>query len=346
LSIADARTLEDAGLETDVCIVGAGAAGITLALELTRAGREVCLLESGDFAPDQDTQSLHELESVGYPPRANYMSRARYFGGSCNLWAGRSMLLSAFDLSPRPWVPHSGWPISHTEVARHYPRAAEVLRLPGGKQFAIGAHQKRMSDDERRLLDDTRLTPTVSLWAPAPMRFGSAYRRALERSARARVVINANLTHIHLNEAGDRVEALSVATLAGQRFKVRARTVVLACGGLENARLLLASRDRQPHGIGNRFDQVGRYFMDHPRAVFGKVHLRPGCRLPVLRGFPLRDGKVQVGLGLSEQVQRRERLLNHYLTVEAEVSGYARQSYQSSVEVMKILLRRGHAGRR
>lgn len=346
MSIADARSLEGAGLETDVCIVGAGAAGITLAIELTRAGREVCLLESGDFTPDQDTQSLHHLESVGYPPRANYMSRARYFGGSCNLWAGRSMLLSEFDLSPRPWVPHSGWPISHAEVARYYPRAAEVLRLPRAQQFAIGAHRERMSDDERRLLDDARLTPTVSLWAPAPMRFGAAYRRALERSAHARVVINANLTHIHLNEAGDRVEALSVATLAGQRFKVRVRTVVLACGGLENARLLLASRDRQTDGIGNRFDQVGRYFMDHPRAVFGKVHLRGGCRLPVLRGFPLPDGKVQVGLGLSEEVQRRERLLNHYLTVEVEVSGYARQSYQSSVEVMKVLLRRGHAGRR
>ena len=346
LSIADARTLEDAGFQTDVCVVGAGAAGITLAIELARAGREVCLLESGDFAPDHDTQSLHDLESVGYPPRANYMSRARYFGGSCNLWAGRSMLLSEFDLSPRPWVPHSGWPISHAEVARHYPRAAELLRLPHGQQFATGAHQARMSDDERRLLDDARLTPTVSLWAPAPMRFGSAYRRALEKSPRARVVINANLTRIHLNEAGDRVEALSVATLAGQRFEVRARTVVLACGGLENARLLLASCDRQSHGIGNRFDQVGRYFMDHPRAVFGTVRLRPGCRLPALRGFPLPDGKVQIGLGLSEQMQRRERLLNHYLTVEAEVSGYARQSYQSSVEIMKILLRRGHAGRR
>jgi choline dehydrogenase-like flavoprotein len=121
---------------------------------------------------------------------------------------------------------------------------------------------------------------------------------------------------------------------------------VLACGGLENARLLLASRDRQPHGIGNRFDQVGRCFMDHPRAVFGKVRLRPGSRLPLLRGFPLPDGKVQVGLGLSEETQRRERLLNHYLTLEAEVSGYTQQSYQSSVEIMKVLLRRGHAGRR
>ena len=346
MSIVDARTLEDAGLQTDLCVIGAGAAGIALAIELTRGGREVCLLESGDFAPDHDTQSLHDLASIGYPPRANYMSRARYFGGSCNLWAGRSMLLSEFDVAPRPWVPHSGWPISHAELARHYPRAAEMLRLPGRQWFTIGAHQKRMSDDEHRLLDDDRLTPTVSLWAPAPMRFGAAYRRALERATRARVLINANLTHIHLNEAGDRVEALSVATLSGQRFTVRARTVVLACGGLENARLLLASRDRQSHGIGNRFDQVGRYFMEHPRAVFGKVRLRPGCRLPLLRGFPLTDGKVQVGLGLSEQTQRRERLLNHYLTLEAEVSGYTQQSYQSSVEIMKILLRRGHAGRR
>ena len=346
MSIVDARTLEDAGLQTDLCVIGAGAAGIALAIELTRGGREVCLLESGDFAPDHDTQSLHDLASIGYPPRANYMSRARYFGGSCNLWAGRSMLLSEFDVAPRPWVPHSGWPISHAELARHYPRAAEMLRLPGRQWFTIGAHQKRMSDDEHRLLEDDRLTPTVSLWAPAPMRFGAAYRQALERATRARVLINANLTHIHLNEAGDRVEALSVATLSGRRFVVRARTVVLACGGLENARLLLASRDRQSHGIGNRFDQVGRYFMEHPRAVFGKVRLRPGCRLPLLRGFPLTDGKVQVGLGLSEQTQRRERLLNHYLTLEAEVSGYTQQSYQSSVEIMKILLRRGHAGRR
>ena len=139
LSIVDARTLEDAGLQTDLCVIGAGAAGIALAIELTRGGREVCLLESGDFAPDHDTQSLHDLASIGYPPRANYMSRARYFGGSCNLWAGRSMLLSEFDVAPRPWVPHSGWPISHAELARHYPRAAEMLRLPGRQWFTIGA---------------------------------------------------------------------------------------------------------------------------------------------------------------------------------------------------------------
>ncbi len=346
MSIIDARTLEDRCLQTDVCIVGAGAAGITLALELAGSGRDICLIEGGDLAPDEATQSLYDLESVGYPPRENYMSRARYFGGSCNLWAGRSMLLSQFDMAPRPWVPHSGWPISHTALASYYPRAAEILRLPDWQRFKIGAHQGRMSADERHLLEDGRLTPTVSLWAPAPMRFGAAYRRALARALRTRVLMNANVTHIQLNDAGNRVESLRVATLSGRRFTLQASTVVLACGGLENARLLLASRDRQPHGIGNRFDQVGRYFMDHPRAVFGKVRLRAGSRLPLLRGFPLPDGKVQVGLGLPEETQRRERLLNPYLTIESAASGYTQRSYQSSVELMKILLRRGHAGRR
>ena len=72
-------------------MIGAGAAGVTVAQELAAAGRRVCLVESGGFEPDPETQSLYDLDSVGYPQRPNFMSRARYFGGSCNLWAGRSM---------------------------------------------------------------------------------------------------------------------------------------------------------------------------------------------------------------------------------------------------------------
>ena len=99
-------------------------------------------------------------------------------------------------------------------------------------------------------------------------------------------------------------------------------------------------------GLGNRFDLVGRYFMDHPRAVFGKVRLRPGTRVPLIAGLPTRRGQVQLGIGPSEAVQRCERLLNHYVTLEPEYSSYTRDAYQTSVEVMKVLLRRGHAGKR
>ena len=88
MSLIDAREPGlPATLETDLCIVGAGAAGVTLASSLRTSGRDICLVESGGFAPDADTQALYDLRSVGYPPRPDYMSRAHYFGGSCNLWA-------------------------------------------------------------------------------------------------------------------------------------------------------------------------------------------------------------------------------------------------------------------
>lgn len=347
MTFIDARQLpEGAALNADICIVGAGAAGITLAVELIDSGRDVILVESGGFGPDEETQALYDLECVGYPIRENFMNRARYYGGSCNLWAGRSMRLEPFDVEPRPWVPESGWPIGHEEIARHYPRAAEILGLPSMTRFESSTYREEMTEAERALFDAEALQPTVSLWAPKPKRFGRAYRSRLRRARGVRCVLHCNVTAIRLNSAGNAVERLEAATLADRRLSLRARVFVLACGGLENARLLLVSRDRHSEGVGNAHDQVGRCFMDHPRGVFGRVRIEPGRRLRTLRGRPLRDGRVQLGMKLSEEVQRREGLLNHYATLEAEVSQYTEARYQTFVQTAKILLRRGYAGRR
>ena len=101
MTILDLRASPpEAPLETDVCVIGGGAAGLTIASELGRAGRHVVLLESGGFAPEEQTQALNDLEVTGYPVRENFMSRARYYGGSCNLWAGRSMRLTPEDMTP------------------------------------------------------------------------------------------------------------------------------------------------------------------------------------------------------------------------------------------------------
>jgi choline dehydrogenase-like flavoprotein len=121
---------------------------------------------------------------------------------------------------------------------------------------------------------------------------------------------------------------------------------VLACGGVESARLLLLSRDRHAQGIGNANNHVGRYFMDHPRAVFGRIHVPAGRSLPLLRGRPVRSGKFQLGIGLSPATQRRERMLNHYVTFEELSSGYTEASYQRMIQLAKVALRRGHAGSR
>jgi choline dehydrogenase-like flavoprotein len=347
MSIIDVRQLPHlTQFDTDVCIVGAGAAGITLARELAGTALDVCLVESGGFTADPQTQSLYDLESTGVALRENYMSRARYFGGSCNLWAGRSMLLSELDLQPRDWVADSGWPISYAELAAYYSRAAAVLELPGVTEQDFDRYQSRISTDEKEIFSNGDFVPTTSLWAKSPQRFGADFRSLLRRAANIRVLLNASITKINLNGAGKTVESVTAMTLGGGSFQVRARHYVLACGGLENARLLLVSRDQQPNGVGNQFDLVGRYFMDHPRAVFGKVHVPASRRLRALRGRPLPDGKLQIGIGLSAETQRRERLLNHYVTLESQTSGYTQARYQAMVQTAKVLLRKGHAGSR
>jgi choline dehydrogenase-like flavoprotein len=347
LSLIDAREPGlPAALKADICIVGAGAAGITIASVLQPSGRDICLVESGGFAPEAETQSLYDLESVGYPPRPDYMSRARYFGGSCNLWAGRSMGLNPIDFKPRDWVPYSGWPIEHSEVAQYYPSAGRILGLPDLQQVSRHEMPKRISAQERRLFSSDMLVPTISVWARKPKRFGPDYRKPLRAARNVRVLLNLSATQLIVNDAGNAVQSIEASTLEGSRHVIRARHVVLACGGLENARLLLVSRNRHPEGIGNQRDLVGRFFMDHPRAVFGRVHFPANCKLPLLRGRPLRNGKFQLGIGLSPEAQRRERALNHYVTFEELTSGYAESSYQSVVQAMKVVLRRGHAGSR
>jgi choline dehydrogenase-like flavoprotein len=121
MKIIDANELQTAtALNADICIVGTGAAGITLASELDETSYTVCLIESGGYGPDEETQALYDLEIAGHPVREHFMSRARYFGGTCNVWAGRSMRLSRLNITPREWIPESGWPIPYEELAQYY----------------------------------------------------------------------------------------------------------------------------------------------------------------------------------------------------------------------------------
>ncbi len=332
-------------VDSDVCVIGGGVAGVTVARELARAGKRVCLAESGGFEPDPAVQALYEMKSTGYPQRPDFMSRARYFGGSCNLWAGRSMALAPLDVAERPWVPGGAWPIAYEELARYYPAAAAVLGLPQCAQDPL-AVARHLSPDERRLLDTPDMVPTLSLWGRRALRLGAGDARRLASMPGASVLLSASATELRTHESGERVAEAVFRTLSGIECRVRAQQFVIACGGLETARLLLVSRDRHQHGIGNEQHLVGRFFMDHPRAVFGKVHLSAAARLRGLRGRPVADGKLQVGLGFAPELQRREGLLNHYVTLELQTSGYTEARYQSFVQTMKVLLRRGHAGSR
>jgi choline dehydrogenase-like flavoprotein len=345
--IIDASQLPSGSTITaDICIVGSGAAGMTVATGLDGTDQSVCLLESGSYGPDEATQALYDLEVVGHPVRRNFMSRARYFGGTSNLWAGRNMRMSALDFLAREWIPHSGWPIPFGEVSRHYPAAEAILKLPSSGSVEAVVERTRRHPIEGPLVQNADLQPSVAVWGRKPVRFGTAYRRQLEKSPNISAYLNANVTDIELNPAGNHVERCAVSTLAGTSLRVSAGRFVLACGGLETARLLLASRSVQREGIGNQHDAVGRYYMDHPRAVFGRVRLSSPRKLPGLMGVPLAGGMAQVGLQMTAELQQREQLLNSYVTLERYWSDLAAGAYQSAVHSAKILLRTGYAGKR
>ena len=347
MTILDANKLPD-GLEiaTDVCIVGAGAAGITLANALEASGARICLLESGGFSIDEEVQGLYDVDNTGYPVRENFMSRVRYFGGSCNLWAGRSMRMSPIDFEKRDWVPNSGWPIDYTEIDPWYELAERFLLLPSHENFSDVSRVANMGAQERSLLNSPDAEPAIATWATKPMRFGKTFKRDLKRSKSIDLYLNANVTELVPAENAAAIRRVVVKTMDQRQMTVAARIFVLATGGLENARLLLASTARNESGIGNEYDLVGRYFLDHPRAIFGRVKVRESVRLPYLTGIPLTTGKVQFGVAASEDYQRAHNLLNCYASLEPELSEFAQTQYGRSINIIKVLSRRGHAGSR
>ncbi len=347
VTVLDLEDLESGReLRARVAVVGAGAAGITLARALAARGLEVVVLEGGGSRPEAATQALHDLVPVGYPLRPGHVNRAREFGGSCNLWAGRCMRLTPFDLERRPWVAEVGWPFGWETLAPWLREAARLLGLPDPVHFDLAAHGGRVSADERRLLAAGPFAPILSLWARRPRRFARAHRRELAASRRITVVLHANATELETDAEGSRVVAVRARSLSGRELRVVAEVVVLACGGLEVPRLLLLSRRARPHGLGNEHDLVGRFFMDHPRTAYGRVTVRAGVALPLTRGWPLADGRVQLGFALPPDLQAREGLLHHYATLEEEHSAYTERTYRTAVEAGKVLLRRGHAGSR
>jgi choline dehydrogenase-like flavoprotein len=262
--ILDARRLpRDTIIDADVCIVGAGAAGITLAREFVGQPFKVCLIESGGLEFDDETQSLYEGDLVGLPLDAPEDSRLRYFGGTTNHWAGACRPLDADDFAFRPWIPYSGWPIAKVDLDPYYPPANEIVQIDE-VDWSPEFWAEQMPEFYRLPFMGRRLLPAIWQKSP-PTRFGQTYRDELARADNVETSLFANVVDIETNDATGAVTRLGVACLEGNRFWVKARIYVLATGGIENARILLLSNKVRPAGIGNSFDTVGRFFMNHPQ---------------------------------------------------------------------------------
>jgi choline dehydrogenase-like flavoprotein len=327
--LADARSVSmDETVETDVCIVGAGLAGLTVAHEFIGQDVQVLLLESGDLTRDDETQSLYEGDSVGLPYYRLEEARARYVGGSSNYWdidiggeypGVRLRPLDAIDFEERDWIEHSGWPFTRAHLDPFYERAQSIFGIKS-TTFDVG----RWSDARER----SRLAVSERDVASVIFKFGSqdvytvGYRNDIVRHAENVIVlVHANVVEIETDARAQSARRVRVACLHGNRFWVTAKIFIVATGGIEVPRLLLASNTVQAAGLGNQHDLVGRYFMEH-------LHFWSGVYVPApivvgtmglysqirrVDGVP-----VVAKLALTESALRRERLLNQCVQLMPE----------------------------
>lgn len=298
---ADGQTLA-----ADVCIIGAGAAGISMALALADSGLDVLLLESGGLQVEEDSQALYAgsvTDPLMHSPPDRY--RQRRFGGSTTIWGGRCMPFDAIDFEARDYIADSGWPIGMDALLPFYPQANRLCEA--------GEFSYRADDAFTRPLapmisgfDSPHFTADTLERFSCPTNFGERYAHKLKASQRVRVLLHANVTELHLNPSGQSVESVSVRNLAGRSLRVEARWFTLASGGLEVARLLLASRSVQANGVGNEHDVVGRYYMCHIAGTVGTLHFDP-ARSSVFHGYDVADDGTYCRrrLALTAQTQRR-----------------------------------------
>jgi choline dehydrogenase-like flavoprotein len=334
--IGDGRKIESGTvLETDVCIVGAGPAGIVIALELAKTSLKVCLLESGGFDPELATQSLYKGTLTGQPYFDLDGCRFRLFGGSTNRWGGWCRPLEPIDFERRDWVERSGWPFGAEELAPFYQRCAPLFDLHTDR-FDLAFWRGVAPEPE---LKPEEFGNQVFQYSPET-NFGVKFRAPIAAAPGITTLLHANALEIDLATDGNTVSRVRAGSLEGNQFEVKARAFVLAVGGIENPRLLLASQKSRPAGLGNERDWVGRCFMEHPHVPLGHlIPSNPSFRRGFYRKHEYPPHRIRGVLSPLPSLQQRLGLLGSSITIEEARYSFGTTFLEWPSEIMLPLVR-------
>lgn len=294
-----------------VCIIGAGAAGITLARSLARQVSGVILVESGGHEIEGETQALYRGRQLGLPYFDLISCRLRYFGGTTNHWSGFCRANDPVDYEPRPELGLPGWPFDQDTLAPYVQQAGQSLGIDP-QAFDPAAVLSAARLDPAQLVErhGTHLQTKIFQLAP-DIRLGPIYREEIRAASRITPYLHLNATHLQLDPSGRHVTGIEAATLTGRRYRIRAEHYVLCCHAIENARLLLASDDVARGGIGNAHDHVGRHFMDHATILASRFI--PTDRFPAIYDQEFaRRRRLNANLGFTDDHTRENRLLQYY----------------------------------
>lgn len=303
----DARDINNHSIiEGDICIIGAGAAGISIALEWINTPYKVILLEGGGFEFDDKLQQLYQGTTSGqhFPPLT--ASRLHYFGGTTGHWAGFCSPFDDMDFKQRDWVPNSGWSLNRKDLDPFYERAHKIIQL-GPYNYDLEYWQKQLPNLNEMPFDKSIIQ--TKMWQYNHARYGNLYKENIVNAKNIHLYTYANAVDIKTNNNVSNVNEVIVKNYAGKTHKVKAKQFIMACGAIQNTRLLLASNSKAKAGLGNDNDLVGRYFMEHIEVHVGDLQMLKPFHTN-LYGFEMGVTKASGELSIAPELQEKEQILN------------------------------------
>jgi choline dehydrogenase-like flavoprotein len=309
--ILDAADFNDAAAPpADVVVIGAGPAGIVVALEMARSGANVLIIESGLQSFSERIQKLADASDYDRKLHAPMsMATRRQVGGTSTIWGGRCVPYDPIDFDARAFIENADWPISYEELLPYYQRACNWMAC-GRSVFDTAQAPLLARPIVPGFIDGDVRNTNLERWS-LPTNFGLEYKRQLESSRNIRLVTGLTCAEIVCLPGTSRVDHLECRTLDGSVAQIRGGRYVLAAGGLESTRLLLASTGPSGTTLGNHSDHLGRWYMGHLEGVIANVRFTTPPR-QTLFGFERDIDGVYVRrrLSFSRDFQHERQLPN------------------------------------
>lgn len=306
----DTNRCDHDSVAVDIAIIGTGACGLAMADSLIGSGVTVAMLETGSFERTDPAEALTRAEVRGTFP-VWIRSRSRFLGGSTNCWGGNNSPLDPVDFE-RDWVPQARWPIGLDDIMPYAEPVHDLLHL-GPVDFSVEFWKHRLDRVRDGLwFDGSGRVTTKLIQRTAVGHLGQSMERPLDDSDDLTVYLNAQVVNIDTTPDGSSVTGVDAVSLdRSRRLRVTADRYVIAAGP-ENPRLLLASRNQHPDGIGNEFGQVGKWWISHLSSLRGWIE--PSRELDWslydLTERPIGEMRIFGALQVAESVQRERRILN------------------------------------
>ena len=299
----------------DICVVGGGVVGLVTAWALVQSQLRILVIEAGGLCDELRSQSLYDIsEFTGLKNSGVADGRFRVYGGTGTRWNGQLLPLAPAEFAQRELTNNAAWPVEPHELEPYFEKIGELLGL-GDTPFDASCYKtlKRQALD----FDDDVFSVRFSKGLPWKKRnIGRYLKKTFEKSGNVTVLLHANAVEIVLDENLSLVSAIRIRSYNGREKLITANNYILAAGAIEASRLLLASRNQMPQGVGNRHDNVGRWFMDHICVRAG--YIVPSDRKKLLQGIrPVYVGDVlhTPRFELTETAQLQSRCLKAYVEI-------------------------------